>query len=78
MSSRRPTIGILTGGGDCPGLNAVIRAATKTAERLGYDVIGFLRGYEGLVDPVRSTEAFPSQARLWQVRREGPWGRTHP
>ncbi len=53
MSSRRPTIGILTGGGDCPGLNAVIRAATKTAERLGYDVIGFLRGYEGLVDPVR-------------------------
>jgi len=53
MSPRRPTIGILTGGGDCPGLNAVIRAATKTAERLGYDVIGFLRGYEGLVDPVR-------------------------
>jgi 6-phosphofructokinase 1 len=53
MSPRKPTIGILTGGGDCPGLNAVIRAATKTAERLGYDVIGFLRGYEGLVDPVR-------------------------
>lgn len=53
MTSAKPTIGILTGGGDCPGLNAVIRAATKTAERLGYDVIGFLRGYEGLVDPVR-------------------------
>jgi phosphofructokinase-like protein len=53
MSPRKPTIGILTGGGDCPGLNAVIRAATKSAERLGYDVIGFLRGYEGLVDPVR-------------------------
>jgi phosphofructokinase-like protein len=53
MSSRKPTIGILTGGGDCPGLNAVIRAATKSAERLGYDVIGFLKGYEGLVDPVR-------------------------
>jgi 6-phosphofructokinase 1 len=50
--SRRPTIGILTGGGDCPGLNAVIRAATKSAIRLGYDVVGFLRGYEGLVDPV--------------------------
>jgi len=50
--SRRPTIGILTGGGDCPGLNAVIRAATRTAIRLGYDVVGFLRGYEGLVDPV--------------------------
>lgn len=53
MSPRRPTIGILTGGGDCPGLNAVIRAATKTAIRLGYDCIGFLKGYEGLADPVR-------------------------
>jgi 6-phosphofructokinase 1 len=52
MASGKPTIGILTGGGDCPGLNAVIRAATKTAERLGYDCIGFLKGYEGLVDPV--------------------------
>jgi len=53
MTAHKPTIGILTGGGDCPGLNAVIRAATKSALRLGYDVIGFLRGYEGLVDPVR-------------------------
>ena len=44
MSHRKPTIGILTGGGDCPGLNAVIRAATKTAERLGYGCIGFLKG----------------------------------
>jgi 6-phosphofructokinase 1 len=43
---------MLTGGGDCPGLNAVIRAATKSALRLGYDCIGFLKGYEGLVDPV--------------------------
>jgi len=45
-------IGILTGGGDCPGLNAVIRAAVKSALRLGYDCVGFLKGYEGLVDPV--------------------------
>jgi len=52
MPSSKPTIGILTGGGDCPGLNAVIRAAVKSALRLGYDCIGFLRGYEGLVDPV--------------------------
>jgi 6-phosphofructokinase 1 len=52
MPPRKPTIGILTGGGDCPGLNAVIRAATKAADRLGYDCVGFLRGYEGLVDPV--------------------------
>ena len=52
MPPRKPTIGILTSGGDCPGLNAVIRAATTAADRLGYDCVGFLRGYEGLVDPV--------------------------
>jgi 6-phosphofructokinase 1 len=52
MPTTKPTIGILTGGGDCPGLNAVIRAAVKSAVRLGYDCVGFLKGYEGLVDPV--------------------------
>jgi 6-phosphofructokinase 1 len=52
MHVHRPKIGILTSGGDCPGLNAVIRAATKAGTRLGYDVVGFLKGYEGLVDPV--------------------------
>jgi 6-phosphofructokinase 1 len=51
MSNRR--IGILTSGGDCPGLNAVIRGAAKTCWRLGYDCIGFLKGYEGLYDPVQ-------------------------
>lgn len=52
MSDRRRRIGILTGGGDCPGLNAVIRGSVKTAIHLGYEVRGILRGYEGLVDPV--------------------------
>jgi len=52
MSSPIRCIGILTSGGDCPGLNAVIRAAARSAERLGYGCVGFLRGYEGLVDPV--------------------------
>ncbi|QDU93150.1 6-phosphofructokinase [Lignipirellula cremea] len=46
-------IGVLTAGGDCPGLNAVIRGVVKSANQLGYDVVGFLKGYEGLVDPVR-------------------------
>jgi ATP-dependent phosphofructokinase / diphosphate-dependent phosphofructokinase len=50
----RRTIGILTGGGDCPGLNAVIRAATKSAIHLGYQVVGFRKGFEGLADPVRT------------------------
>jgi ATP-dependent phosphofructokinase / diphosphate-dependent phosphofructokinase len=45
-------IGVLTAGGDCPGLNAVIRGVVKSANRHGYEVIGFLKGYEGLVDPV--------------------------
>ena len=52
MHKKRRKIGILTGGGDCPGLNAVIRASVKTAVHLGYEVTGFLRGYEGLVHPV--------------------------
>lgn len=50
--SKAERIGILTSGGDCPGLNAVIRGTYKAARQLGYEVIGFQRGYEGLVDPV--------------------------
>lgn len=56
MSDRRRRIGILTGGGDCPGLNAVIRGSVKTAINLGYEVVGFLRGFEGLVDPVTTMQ----------------------
>jgi len=43
-------LGVLTGGGDSPGLNAVIRAVAKTAFNQGYEVIGFLDGYSGLVE----------------------------
>lgn len=44
-------IGILTGGGDCPGLNAVIRAITKSATiQYGIEVIGFMDGFRGLVE----------------------------
>jgi phosphofructokinase-like protein len=46
-------IGILTSGGDCPGLNAVIRGAVKSCMQLGYECVGFLKGYEGLYDPVQ-------------------------
>ena len=48
MSER---IGIVTGGGDCPGLNAVIRAVAKAAAKRGWETIGFLGGYEGILDP---------------------------
>ena len=44
-------IGVLTGGGDCPGLNAAIRAVTLYAHgELGWDVVGIHNGYEGLYD----------------------------
>ncbi|MHB8929630.1 MAG: 6-phosphofructokinase [Melioribacteraceae bacterium] len=43
-------IGILTGGGDCPGLNAVIRGVTKPAQDMGLKVLGILDGFEGLVE----------------------------
>lgn len=42
-------IGILTGGGDCPGLNAAIRATTKAAIRIGWEVVGVRDGWEGLL-----------------------------
>lgn len=43
-------IGILTGGGDCPGLNAVIRGVTKPAQDYGMTVYGILDGFEGFVE----------------------------
>jgi 6-phosphofructokinase 1 len=49
----RERIGILTGGGDCPGLNTVIRAVVKSASKRDWDTIGFLDGYEGLLEPLR-------------------------
>jgi 6-phosphofructokinase 1 len=50
MSER---IGILTGGGDCPGLNAVIRAVVKAAAKRGWETIGFHNGFEGLLEPLQ-------------------------
>jgi 6-phosphofructokinase 1 len=48
--SKIKRIGILTGGGDCPGLNAVIRGVTKPAHDYGLKVYGILDGFEGLVE----------------------------
>jgi len=42
-------IGILTGGGDCPGVNAVIRAVVRSAARRGWESVGLIGGYEGLL-----------------------------
>jgi ATP-dependent phosphofructokinase / diphosphate-dependent phosphofructokinase len=44
------TIGMLTGGGDCPGLNAVIRAVVRASDAQGWDCVAILEGWRGLVD----------------------------
>ena len=43
------TIGVLTSGGDAPGMNACIRAVTRSAIFNGMNVMGIYRGYEGLI-----------------------------
>ena len=53
----RKTIGILTGGGDVPGLNPAIRAVTVRAIREGFRVVGIRRGWAGLIDLDRSDRA---------------------
>ncbi len=50
-------IGLATGGGDCPGLNAAIRAVVKTAIRChGWQVVGVTNGFDGLIWPERCVE----------------------
>ena len=43
-------IGMLTGGGDCPGLNAVIRAIVRKSLSYGWECVGIENGWKGLVD----------------------------
>jgi 6-phosphofructokinase len=56
VKSKKGVIGILTGGGDVPGLNPAIRAVTIRALREGYQVIGIRRGWAGVVDIVRDKD----------------------
>jgi 6-phosphofructokinase len=56
-TERKGVIGILTGGGDVPGLNPAIRAVTIRAIREGYQVIGLRRGWAGLVGLIRAKKA---------------------
>jgi ATP-dependent phosphofructokinase / diphosphate-dependent phosphofructokinase len=57
-------IGILTGGGDVPGLNAVIKSVVYRATELGYEVIGIRRGWEGLTHQRRGPEPDPEYVRI--------------
>jgi len=57
-------IGILTGGGDVPGLNSVIKSVVYRATELGYEVIGIRRGWEGLTHQRRGSELDPEYVRV--------------
>ncbi len=46
-------IGVLTSGGDCPGLNAVLRGVVRAAANRNWEVVGFHDGFEGLLEPAR-------------------------
>ena len=49
MANKVKTIGVLTSGGDAPGMNAAIRAVVRTAIARGLNVKGIMRGYAGLL-----------------------------
>ena len=55
--NKKGVIGILTGGGDVPGLNPAIRAVTIRANREGYQVIGLRRGWAGITELIRDNKA---------------------
>jgi 6-phosphofructokinase 1 len=61
VKTKKGVIGILTGGGDVPGLNPAIRAVTIAARREGYEVIGIRRGWSGLVEIVRDKQVDNSE-----------------
>ena len=57
VKKKKGVIGILTGGGDVPGLNPAIRAVTIRAIREGYEVIGLRRGWAGVTELIRDKKA---------------------
>ncbi|HWH22070.1 MAG TPA: 6-phosphofructokinase, partial [Allosphingosinicella sp.] len=66
-------IGILTGGGDVPGLNPCIRSVTLSADDIGWEVVGFRRGWEGVLAIEPSDEASIA-ANTLPLSREGVRG----
>src|SRR6185312_12957615 len=50
VDSDQMRIGVLTGGGDCPGLNAVIRAVARRSWARGHEVVGVREGWKGMVE----------------------------
>lgn len=67
MNNDIKRIAVSTGGGDAPGLNAVIRAVVLSAINLGWEVVGIRKGYEGLLDT----------SRIMNLTRDSVRGITH-
>jgi phosphofructokinase-like protein len=57
-------IGVLTGGGDCAGLNATIRGLVARAEGYGFEVVGIERGWKGLIEPKGSKISYEMVSEL--------------
>ena len=69
MGKQIKTVGILTSGGDAPGMNACIRAVTRTAIFNGMKVMGIYRGYEGLING--EIKEFTSESVSNTIQRGG-------
>ena len=66
-------VAMLTGGGDCPGLNAVMRAVARKGERVyGDELIGFLDGWKGVLEGRARAARRGAAARHAAARRHGP------
>jgi len=61
MAATIKRIAVNTGGGDAPGLNAVIRSIVLSALRRGWEVLGIRNGYEGLFDTTKIVQAPPTE-----------------
>ena len=66
-------VAISTGGGDAPGLNAVIRSATLSSLRRGWEVVGIRDGFNGLMFP----ELFPDGDGVMELKRDRVRGIAH-
>ncbi len=72
-------VGMLTGGGDCPGLNAVIRAATRRLAGDGHEVVGVLHGWRGMIEgrflPLdrRRVRVLPRGGTILKTSRTNPY-----
>ena len=69
VKGKKGVIGILTGGGDVPGLNPAIRAVTIRALREGYEVVGIRRGWAGAIEITRDKKA--DNSNNFQILTEG-------